>query len=807
MDAGIKIHENTTTISINMEMINVKKCSVCKKNVAVIFAADMKEKDSGMKGLCVPCAKKMGLPIVDQIMEQTGMTEEEVEGLIEQMNDMFDNMEEGEDPGTEAGNNPFMKLLNGANKPKSHKDEPLKDRKDKPSKENQAFSNEEKDQGYTEGGSKNKEKTMPNPFKKKKKFLDLYGTNLTDKAMDGLVDRIIGRHREIDRVVQILNRRNKNNPILIGEPGVGKTAIAEGLAVRIMDKQVPAKLFNTEIYLLDLTAIVAGTQFRGQFEGRMKSIVKEANDLGNVILVIDEVHNIMGAGEVHGGVMNAANILKPALAKGEIQIIGATTLEEYRKHIEKDAALERRFQPVMVEEPNIQDSIEIVNGVKDYYEKYHSVKVSEAVIEAAVKLSERYINDRFLPDKAIDVLDEAGSRANLKNKGLVELAALEEEIKIVREKKEFAAEHNDYEKAAEYKADELMILDKIDKIRKETENIEITVEDIAYVIETWTKIPVQKITEEEAKKLLDLEERMHRRVIGQEKGISSLAKTIRRNRSGFRKLKKPASFIFVGPTGVGKTESVRTLAHELFGDEEAMIRIDMSEYMEKHTVSKLIGAPPGYVGYDQGGQLTEKVRRKPYSVILLDEIEKAHPDVFNMLLQILEDGRLTDNQGRTVYFDNTVIVMTSNVGTDTKANTIGFSQNGYDAMESRVREKLKDTFRPEFLNRVDDIVVFTELSKEELKKIIDLMILEVRREALEQNMDMTVTEEVKDLILEKGYDQKYGARPLRRTIQRMIEDEIAEMFLKGIVSEGSKIEIYVEEGKLQFHVEHIKAPV
>jgi len=807
MGPGMKITEDTLTISINMEMINMKKCSVCKKNVAVIFAADMKEKDSGMKGLCVPCAKKMGLPIVDQIMEQTGMTEEEVEGLIEQMNDMFDNIEEGEDPGEETGSNPFMKLLNGANKPKSPKDEPLKEKEDKPSTESPVANNQEKAQGYADGGSKNKEKTIGNPFKKKKKFLDLYGTNLTDKATDGLVDRIIGRHREIDRVVQILNRRNKNNPILIGEPGVGKTAIAEGLAVRIIDKQVPAKLFNTEIYLLDLTAIVAGTQFRGQFEGRMKSIVKEANDLGNVILVIDEVHNIMGAGEVHGGVMNAANILKPSLAKGEIQIIGATTLEEYRKHIEKDAALERRFQPVMVEEPNIQDSIEIVNGVKDYYEKYHSVKVSEAVIEAAVKLSERYINDRFLPDKAIDVLDEAGSRANLKNKGLVELAALEEEIKVVREKKEFAAEHNDYEKAAEYKADELMILDKIDKIRKETENIEITVEDIAYVIETWTRIPVQKITEEEAKKLLNLEERMHRRVIGQEKGISSLAKTIRRNRSGFRKLKKPASFIFVGPTGVGKTESVRTLAHELFGDEEVMIRIDMSEYMEKHTVSKLIGAPPGYVGYDQGGQLTEKVRRKPYSVILLDEIEKAHPDVFNMLLQILEDGRLTDNQGRTVHFDNTVIVMTSNVGTDAKANTIGFSQNGYEAMESRVREKLKDTFRPEFLNRVDDIVVFTELSKEELKKIIDLMILEVRREALEQNIDLTVTEEVKDLILEKGYDQKYGARPLRRTVQRLIEDEIAELFLKGIVVEGSKIQIYVEEGKLQFHVEHIKAPV
>jgi len=777
----------------------LKKCSVCNKNMAVILATDMKDNDPQMKGICFPCAKNMGLPIVDQLMEQTGMTEEEVEGLMEQMNNTFENAQDIE---TDEGEEQFFKkLLGNSNNPNFSSTRESKKEEQKNPSEMKSF----QEQGNS--GPKDIPKPKAPPFKKKKKFLDIYGTNLTDQAGEGKVDRIIGRHREIDRVVQILNRRNKNNPVLIGEPGVGKTAIAEGLAVRIVEKQVPAKLFNTEIYLLDLTAIVAGTQFRGQFEGRMKSIVKEAQDFGNIILVIDEVHNIMGAGEVHGGVMNAANILKPALSKGEIQIIGATTLEEYRKHIEKDAALERRFQPVMVEEPTIEESIEIMAGVKDYYEKFHSVKVPYHVLEAAVKLSERYINDRYLPDKAIDVLDEAGSRANLKNKGLVELVALEEDLGLVREKKEFAAEHNDYEKAAEYKAEEIMLLNKIDKIKKETGSIEITVEDIAYVIETWTKIPVQKITEEEAQKLLFLEERMHRRVIGQEKGISSLAKTIRRNRSGFRKRRKPASFIFVGPTGVGKTESVKTLAHELFGDEEAMIRIDMSEYMEKHTVSKLIGAPPGYIGYDQGGQLTEKVRRKPYSVILLDEIEKAHPDIFNMLLQILEDGRLTDSQGRTVFFDNTVIVMTSNVGTSTKANRIGFGDNEYEEIEGRIRDQLKEVFRPEFLNRVDEIVVFTKLSKDELLEIVALMLREVRRDALEKEIDLIFSEEVEGFILEKGYDEKYGARPLRRTIQKLIEDEVAELFLKGEIKEGASIYVGVGEDQLTFHVEWLKERV
>ena len=603
-------------------------------------------------------------------------------------------------------------------------------------------------------------------------------------------------------MVQILNRRTKNNPILIGEAGVGKTAIAEGLAVRIAEKQVPEKLFNAEVYLLDLTAVVAGTQFRGQFEGRMKSIIEEAKESGNIILVIDEVHNIMGAGEVQGGSMNAANILKPALAKGDIQVIGVTTLEEYRKYIEKDAALERRFQPVLVEEPSIAETIEILKGIRGYYEEYHKVKISDEIIEEVVNLSERYITDRFLPDKAIDVIDEAGSRANLKNKGLVELVGLKEQSEKVQNAKNEAEDTGNFEKAAEYRMKLCKIKENIIEIEEKCSEVQITVEDIAFVIESWTKIPIQKITEKEAKKLLDLENRLHKRVVGQNQAITSLSRAIRRNRSGFRKKKKPSSFIFVGPTGVGKTELVKALACELFGSEEALIRIDMSEYMEKHTVSKLIGAPPGYVGYDQAGQLTEKIRRKPYSVILLDEIEKAHPDVFNMLLQILEDGRLTDSQGRTVFFDNTVIIMTSNAGTKFKAGSIGFVQDNYDILEARVKDALKETFRPEFLNRVDETIVFTPLKKEELRKIVDLMIMEVIDEVREKKITLDITDEVKDFVLEKGYDEKYGARPLRRTIQKYIEDEIAEHYLQNEFSEGSNISIELKEGKIV--ISHIK---
>jgi ATP-dependent Clp protease ATP-binding subunit ClpA len=619
---------------------------------------------------------------------------------------------------------------------------------------------------------------------------------LTEQARFGELDRIIGREREIDRVVQILNRRSKNNPVLIGEPGVGKTAIAEGLAVRIAEKKVPVKLFNTEIYLLDLTAVVAGTQFRGQFEARMKAIIDEAKKAGNIVIVIDELHNIVGAGEAEGGAMNAANILKPALAKGDVQIIGATTLDEYRKHIEKDTALERRFQPVIVDEPSIEDSIEIIKGIKDYYEQFHNVKITDEIIRQAVLMSERYITDRYLPDKAIDVIDEAGSRANLKNKGLVELEALKAELNRIRDEKEEAAENDDYERAAELKVQEIRIESKLKELSNEYENILLTEDDIAYVIEAWTKIPVQRITEAEADKLIHLEERLHRRVVGQHPAVASLAKAIRRNRSGFKKKKKPSSFIFVGPTGVGKTELARTLAYELFENEDAMIRLDMSEYMEKHTVSKLIGAPPGYVGFDQAGFLTEKVRRKPYSVILLDEIEKAHEDVFNILLQILEDGRLTDNQGRTVNFENTVIIMTSNAGTSIKANRIGFGNTEYEAMESKVKDALKQAFRPEFLNRIDDIIVFSELTKEELSQIVDLMLKEVIKEAEEKKITLTVTDKMKEHILEKGYNTKYGARPLRRAIQKYVEDEISEAYLRGALKENTLVTVDInDEGK------------
>jgi ATP-dependent Clp protease ATP-binding subunit ClpA len=752
----------------------MKLCSICNKNIATIFTSKISDGKTETIGVCLPCAKKMGLPVIDQLMAQTGMSPEEVENLSEQMNDMLKdvNMDDL------SNNDMFMNLMNGSFP------EPMNIEK------------EEQKKSDLRAMDKAKEKEKEAKKKPKRKYLDTYGTNLIDKALENKVDKVIGRNREIDRVIQILNRRTKNNPILIGEPGVGKTAIAEGLAVRIAEKEVPAKLFDAEVYLLDLTAVVAGTQFRGQFEGRMKSIIDEAKENGNIILVIDEIHNIIGAGEAQGGAMNAANILKPALARGEIQVIGATTLEEYRKHIEKDSALERRFQPVIIEEPTVEDTIEILKGIRHYYEEYHRVHISDEVIIAAANLSERYITDRYLPDKAIDVIDEASSRANLKNKGLVELKAIKEELQAVVDKINTASGNNDYEKAAQYKVEECRLQEKVAKLEKECSDVYLTIEDIAYVIEAWTKIPVKSLTEEETEKLIQLENRLHNRVIGQNEAIISLARAIRRNRLGFRKKKKPSSFIFVGPTGVGKTELARALAVELFGNEEALIRIDMSEYMEKHTVSKLIGAPPGYVGYDEGGQLTEKVRRKPYSVILMDEIEKAHPDVFNMLLQILEDGRLTDSQGRTVYFENTVIIMTSNAGTNFKNSGIGFTQDNYNALENKVREALKEFFRPEFLNRVDDTIVFKALTKDELHKIIDLMLNEVKDEVREKHISLEVSEEVKDFILDKGYDEKYGARPLRRTIQKYIEDEIAEGYLHKKIQEGSKVTAILEEGKV-----------
>lgn len=742
----------------------MKKCSHCKKNMAVLFASTFENGKPEMKGLCLDCAKKLNIPGIDDLIKQTGMSAEDIRNLSEQMNEL----EEGLlDEGMEG-----MFLS--------------------------SFQNDKDDieiEEETEVEPMQEEMSFRNKKKKKKKYLDTFGMNLTEDANQGKVDRIIGREKEIQRVIQILNRRSKNNPVLIGEPGVGKTAIAEGLAVKIAKGEVPHKLLDTEVYLLDMTAIVAGTQFRGQFEGRMKAIITEAQKLGNIILVIDEVHNIMGAGEVHGGTMNAANILKPALARGDVQVIGATTLAEYRKHIEKDSALERRFQPVIVDEPSEEDSIEILKGIKDYYEDFHYVQISDEVIETAVKMSKRYISDRYLPDKAIDVIDEAGSRSNLVNKVLLDLESMKKNLEEIRHKEERASGESNFEEAAYFKAEELRLEKRIKELSSNAK-IPLTMEDVAAVIEAWTKIPLKAITEEEAIKLLNLESRLHKRIIGQEEAIQSISRTIRRNRSGFKKRKKPASFIFVGPTGVGKTEVVRALATELFGSEEDMIRIDMSEYMERHTTSKLIGSPPGYVGYEEGGQLTEKVRRRPYSVILFDEIEKAHPDVFNLLLQILEDGRLTDAQGRTVYFENTVIIMTSNAGTTHQYKSMGFANTGSTEYKEKIKDALKETFRPEFLNRIDEIIVFSKLTKEEIRQIIDLMIDEVRQELKEKDITLHISDEVREFILEKGFDEKYGARPLRRAIQRYIEDEIAELYLRHEIADKDAIQLVILDSKI-----------
>ncbi len=635
---------------------------------------------------------------------------------------------------------------------------------------------------------------------KKKKFLDTYGTNLTNKAKNNEIDLVVGRDKEIQRIVQILNRRSKNNPCLIGEPGVGKTAIAQGLAIKIANQNVPAKLLNKEVYLLDMTAVIAGTQFRGQFESRMKGIIDECKEYGNIILVIDEIHNIIGAGDGEHS-MNAANILKPALSNGEIQLIGTTTLKEYRKYIEKDSALERRFQQVLVEEPDIQDSIGILEGIKKYYEEYHKVKISSDVIRQVVIMSEKYIHDRFLPDKAIDILDEACSRINLENKELYHLEMLKQELSKVQVEKEevIAADSTeDYQRAADLKTRECQLIEQIDQLNSKMKLKQITVQDIANVIESWTKIPVKKITEAETQKLLNLETNLHKRIIGQEEAVSSVARAIRRNRAGLQSTKRPPSFIFVGPTGVGKTELAKSLAFEMFGSEESIIRVDMSEYMESHSTSKLIGAPPGYVGYDDAGQLTDKVKRKPYSIILLDEIEKAHPDVFNILLQVLDDGKLTDSQGNSVSFANTIIIMTSNAGSNLNHNSIGFGGQTVD--KNKVLDSLKDVFRPEFLNRIDEIVAFDSLTKEQLLQIVDLMLKDTINALKEKDISLQISVKAKDYILEKGTDAKFGARPLRRAIQRYVDDELSEMILRGKLLDGNTVAINLKKDKLEFEI-------
>ena len=644
------------------------------------------------------------------------------------------------------------------------------------------------------------EKKKNNKQSKKKKYLDTYGTNLTQKAKNNELDIVIGRDKEIQRIIQILNRRSKNNPCLIGEPGVGKTAIAQGLAIKIANQNVPAKLLNKEVYLLDMTAVIAGTQFRGQFESRMKGIIDECKEYGNIILVIDEIHNIIGAGDGEHS-MNAANILKPSLSNGEIQLIGTTTLKEYRKYIEKDTALERRFQQVLVEEPNIEDSIGILEGIKKYYEEYHKVKISSDVIKQTVIMSEKYIHDRFLPDKAIDILDEACSRKNLENKDLFKLEILKQELKNIQAQKEevIAADSTeDYQKAADLKTKECQLIEKIDKMNSKMKLKSITVQDIASVIESWTKIPVKKITEAETQKLLNLETNLHKRVIGQEEAVNAVSRAIRRNRAGLQSTKRPPSFIFVGPTGVGKTELAKSLAYEMFGSEDSIIRVDMSEYMESHSTSKLIGAPPGYVGYDDAGQLTDKVKRKPYSIILFDEIEKAHPDVFNILLLVLDDGKLTDSQGNTVSFSNTIIIMTSNAGSNLNNNSIGFGKQTVD--KGKIEDSLKEVFRPEFLNRVDEVVVFDSLTQNELLQIVDLMLNDTIKALKDKDITMHISNDAKKYLLEKGTNIKFGARPLRRAIQRYLEDEISERILKGEIIDGQNVNVNFVDNELKFDI-------
>ena len=782
-------------------------CSECNKNPAILFYKKIENGKESLEGYCYDCAKAKGINPNEVLYKQNELLSKDnvnLNDMTKQFETIFKDLAEninledienidgaitfennGDDTGDGSGK------VSGAAIPLS-------------SLFSNMFgnsSNNNNEQELNNGRKKVKvEKKKNTKQNKKKKFLDTYGTNLTAKAKNNELDIVIGRDNEIKRIIQILNRRSKNNPCLIGEPGVGKTAIAQGLAIRIANQNVPAKLLNKEVYLLDMTAVIAGTQFRGQFESRMKGIIDECKEYGNIILVIDEIHNIIGAGDGEHS-MNAANILKPALSNGEIQLIGTTTLKEYRKYIEKDSALERRFQQVLVEEPNIGDSIGILEGIKKYYEEYHKVKISLDVIKQAVIMSEKYIHDRFLPDKAIDILDEACSRINLENKDLFTLEKLKQELEQVQNEKEevIAADSTeDYQKAADLKTHECQLIEQIDKLNKTMKPRQLTIQDIANVIESWTKIPVQKITEAETQKLLNLETNLHKRIIGQDEAVSAVARAIRRNRAGLKSTKRPPSFIFVGPTGVGKTELAKSLAYEMFGSEDSIIRIDMSEYMESHSTSKLIGAPPGYVGYDDAGQLTDKVKRKPYSIILLDEIEKAHPDVFNILLQVLDDGILTDSQGNSVSFSNTIIIMTSNAGSNLNNNSIGFGNSMIN--KNKIMDSLKDVFRPEFLNRVDEIVTFDPLTNEQLLRIVDLMLNDTVKALSDKDIKMNMTKSAKNYILEKGTDIKFGARPLRRAIQRYVEDELSEMILRQQLLDGQTVNIDFVDGNLKFEV-------
>ena len=746
-------------------------CSRCHKNVAVIFITKLEGGETKNEGLCLKCARELGIKPIDDMMKKMGISDEDLDNLTNEMMSAFGgaegmeglmaqpNQEEGEEDDGRTATFPFLNQLFGGNGGANGPSSPG---------------------GEANRGEKSASQNGKGERSVKRKFLENYCISLTRKAQEGKLDKLVGRDRELERVIQILNRRQKNNPCLIGEPGVGKTAIAEGLAMKIAKGDVPYKLQDKEVYLLDLTALVAGTQFRGQFESRMKGLIEEIKKLGNIILVIDEVHNIVGAGDAEGS-MNAANILKPALSRGELQVIGATTLNEYRKHIEKDTALERRFQPVIVEEPSIEDSVKIIEGVAPYYEAFHQVSISPEMCRLAVTMSERYITDRYLPDKAIDLLDEACSNVNLKNRTLAREAEISKEMADLEKEKEvmMAADTEEaYARLANIRSMELR-LEAEQQLLQQQSVPALTAEHLANVIELWTNIPASRIQEQEFERLSKLEDRLKAHIIGQDEAVHAVAAAIRRGRVGISPKRKPVSFIFVGSTGVGKTELVKQLAQDLFNAPESLIRLDMSEFMEKYAVSRIIGSPPGYVGYDEAGQLTEKIRRKPYSVVLFDEIEKAHPDVLNILLQILDDGHITDAHGRKVNFENTVIVMTSNAGSNTKVGSVGFNRTADEQGKDRAMKALQDFLRPEFINRVDEIVYFHQLTEENFKDIAGLMLKELKDSLAERHITLTWEDSLLEYLVKKSYSAAYGARNLRRLIQKELEDAIAERIINS----------------------------
>ena len=764
-------------------------CSRCHKRPAVIFISKIVDGKTVPEGLCLHCAMEMNIGPIKQMMDSMGITEEDVDSISEQFSQMFPDSDE--DGGFEAGGSPTVPFLQGLFGDLQNAIQNL------PAK-NEGAANPAQPPKSTAQPPRQSPREKRRE-QKKRKFLTLYCTDLTQRAREGKLDSIIGRDKEIARTVQILCRRSKNNPVLIGEPGVGKTAIAEGLAQRIARGDVPAKLADKEIHLLDLTALVAGTQFRGQFESRIKNLIDEVKDNGNIILFIDEVHNRVGTGDAEGS-MNAANILKPALSRGEIQVIGATTFTEYRKNIEKDAALERRFQPVKVEEPSIDDAVQILLGIKTYYETYHRVRISDALVRRAVVLSERYITDRFLPDKAIDLLDEACTCANLRNKAISDLEINLREQEALKETEEAlssAPENVDYEAIANIKSELVKLENAAEALQPLAADNAVTEADIAKVIELWTGIPASKVIESDLRRLAHLEEHLKSKIIGQDEAVHAIAAAIRRSRVQISPRRRPASFIFVGPTGVGKTELVKQIANELFNTPETLIRLDMSEFMEKHSVSRIIGSPPGYVGYDEAGQLTEKVRRKPYSVILFDEIEKAHPDVMNILLQILDEGRITDAQGRTVNFENTVIVMTSNAGSDQKAGALGFGKQQGEATKDRIMKALSDFLRPEFIGRVDEVAVFNALTKEDYEKIAVLLLTELQQSLEEKPLRLTWTDDVPRLLAEKAEGGSRGARDLRNLIRKEIEDGVASIIIDHADENVTAVSVVVEDGKIE----------